>query len=78
MQCVDIIVVDDDALEGDESFNLALATSDPNVFIGINETIITIIDNDGQREKICLDNVIVAQCRCYCVPSSHTNSRRRG
>ena len=46
-QCVDISVVDDDSLEGNQTFWLSLMTSDPNVFVGTNMTAITIIDNDG-------------------------------
>ena len=46
--CVDITVIDDSALEGDQTFSLMLNTLDPDVLILINTSIIKIIDNDGQ------------------------------
>ena len=47
MQCVNITIEDDEALEGDETFTVTLATSDPIVMLETNETTITIVDNDG-------------------------------
>ena len=47
MQCVNVTIEDDEALEGDETFTVTLATSDRNVVIEMNVTIITIMDNDG-------------------------------
>ena len=45
--CVNITILDDTALEGNQSFTLTLTTSDPDVVLGNNVTIITITDNDG-------------------------------
>ena len=46
-QCVNISIVDDDALEGNQTFLLSLTTSDSRVIVGTNLTTITIKDNDG-------------------------------
>jgi hypothetical protein len=47
-KCVDIRILDDDALEGEQTFTLTLTTSDPDVMLGNNVTTITIIDNEGR------------------------------
>ena len=48
MQCVNVSIIDDnDALEGDETFTVTLATRDSDVMIGNNQTVITISDNEG-------------------------------
>jgi hypothetical protein len=49
IECVDIFIVDDGALERNETFTLILTTSDPDVMLGNNVTTITIIDNEGNR-----------------------------
>ena len=46
-KCVDIALVNDDALEGNQTFTVMLSTSDPDVIIRRNTTIITITDNDS-------------------------------
>jgi hypothetical protein len=46
-RCVNITILEDGALEGDQTFTVMLTTSDPNVVIGINMTVVTIMDNDG-------------------------------
>ena len=46
-RCVDITIIDDDSLEGDQTFTVTLSTSDPNVVIVTSRINITIIDNDG-------------------------------
>jgi hypothetical protein len=48
--CINVPITDDSALEGDETFNVALTltTSDPNVVLGTNMTAITITDNDSE------------------------------
>ena len=46
-RCVNITILDDTALEGDQTFILALFTSDPNVLLGNDMTLITIEDNDS-------------------------------
>lgn len=45
--CVSISIVDDDALEGNETFAVELATLDRDVIIMNNKTTIIITDNDG-------------------------------
>ena len=46
-RCVNITILDDAALEGDQTFTLTLSTSDPDVVLGNNVTLITIEDNDS-------------------------------
>jgi hypothetical protein len=48
IECVDIFIVDDGALERNETFTLEITTSDPVVLLGNNVTTITIIDNEGK------------------------------
>ena len=48
--CTTIMLLDDDALEGNQTFTLSIIRAlddDPGVLIGINTTIITLTDNDG-------------------------------
>ena len=45
-ECVDIVLVDDMALEGNQTLKILVNTSDPDVIIRRNTTILTIIDND--------------------------------
>ncbi len=46
-KCVDISILDDDALEENQTFNMTLTTSDPDVMLGTDLTTIAIMDNDG-------------------------------
>ena len=46
-RCVDISIIDDNALEGEETFTVALTTFEHNVVLGNDLLIVTIIDNDG-------------------------------
>ena len=46
-QCVHISIINDTALEGDQTFTLSLSTTDSNVLLGTNLTTVTITDNDG-------------------------------
>ena len=47
-RCLSITILDDSLFESDEEdFSLILTTPDPNVILGNNETIITIMDNNG-------------------------------
>lgn len=46
-RCVDITIEDDEALEINETFTLALTSSDPNVMFGQDMTTVIIVDNDG-------------------------------
>ncbi len=47
VRCVGITILDDDALEGNQTSTVTLTTSDPDVTLGTDMTIITITDNDG-------------------------------
>ncbi len=46
VNCVDMIILEDDALEGDQTFTVALSTSDLDVILENDETNTTITDND--------------------------------
>ncbi len=46
-RCVEISILDDDALEGNQTFTMTLTTSDPDVLLGTDVTNITVVDNDG-------------------------------
>jgi len=47
VKCVNISLLNDEALEGNQTFIVALTTSDPDVALGSNTTIISIMDDDG-------------------------------
>ena len=47
MECVNVNIIDDGALELDETFTVTLTTSDPAVILGNDATTITISDNDS-------------------------------
>ena len=47
-ECVIIYIIDDDALEGRQTFAVQLSSSDPGVIVTRSTAIITIIDNDSQ------------------------------
>jgi hypothetical protein len=47
MQCVNIIILGDNALGNDLTFTVELSTSDPGVLFMNNVTIVTITDDDG-------------------------------
>ena len=48
VECVSIAIIDDDALELDETFTMTLTTSEPRVTFTNNDvTVITITDDDG-------------------------------
>ena len=53
-RCLDIFVQDDEALEGNQTFIVAMATSDSNVVLDTDVTLITIIDNDGNTSSMCM------------------------
>ncbi len=46
VRCVNISILEDTALEGNQTFTVALTTSDPDVMLGTG-MYITITDNDG-------------------------------
>ena len=47
MECVNVTIIDDDALEIDETFTVTLTTSDFAVILDNDVTVITITDDDG-------------------------------
>ena len=47
IQCIEVTIADDMALEANETFEIQLSTSDLSVILGNNETNILITDNDG-------------------------------
>ena len=48
MQCINVTIIDDSEIEGDETFTVTLTTSSPAVTLGNAVTTITITDNDGE------------------------------
>ena len=46
--CVEIVIIEDGSLEGDQMFDLILTTSDADVLLGNARTAITLVDNDSQ------------------------------
>ena len=58
-QSVDIVIIDDAALEGDHDFTVELISINPsgsNVMIGMqSNTTVTITDNDGKVSFACTD-----------------------
>ncbi len=47
VRCVNINILDDDALESNQTFTVMLTTSDPDVNIQTSTTLLTVTDNDG-------------------------------
>ena len=47
MECVNITIMEDLALEDNEVFILVMTTLDPDVILATNSTLITIGDNEG-------------------------------
>ena len=48
---VSVPILDDLAVESEETFSAVLTSSHPNVVLGENTATITIVDNDG--EAVC-------------------------
>ena len=48
MQCIDVTIIDDIEMEGDETFTVTLTTSSSTVNLVNAVTTITITDNDGE------------------------------
>ena len=48
MQCIVVTILDDEIMERAETFTVTLTTSDPDVTVGDNQTIVTIIDDNGK------------------------------
>ena len=56
--CVDIAIINDLALEGDQTFILSMTTSDPQVMIGAGDTNVTITDNDSEYHLRECHNIV--------------------
>ena len=50
MECVDVMIVDDTVVEGEESFTVSLTTSDPDVMVE-NGTVVVVIMEDPDDGK---------------------------
>lgn len=46
-RCVNITIIDDNALEGEQTFSVILTTEDSAIILGIPTAIVTIQDDDG-------------------------------
>ena len=52
-RCVDITILDDDVIEGDQSFEVSLSTSDPVFLTPIDQAVVNIAtDNDSKRNYL--------------------------
>lgn len=50
-KCMKIFTADDNVLGGNKTFTVELKTSDSSLNIGNNRTIVTITDNEGNKDK---------------------------
>ncbi len=50
MECVDVMITNDTVVEGEESFNVTLTTSDPDVTVE-NGTVVVVIMEDPDDGK---------------------------
>jgi len=48
MECANISIVNDSRLEENETFDIELTSSDPDVVLGNNVTTIILVDDDGK------------------------------
>ena len=61
-QCIDYEIVDDDFLEGVETFFVEISTSVPRVMVGRSVSTVSLVDDDGvyvslvQRELSVMEN----------------------
>ena len=61
-QCIDYEIVDDDVLEGVETFFVEISTSVPRVMVGRSVSTVSLVDDDGvyvtlvQRELTVVEN----------------------
>ena len=62
-RCVNVTIMDDNALEGNQTFSVILSTSNPNVMLRTNVTTITIIDNDS-KFFMCLSHCYMITIMC--------------
>ena len=49
--CTNVTIIDDEVLEGDQSFSLSLSSTDPVMF-GTDEATVTIVDNDSESDSL--------------------------
>ncbi len=47
VRCITVSILEDAALEGNQTFTVMLSTSDPDVMLGISMTTVIITDNLG-------------------------------
>ena len=53
-RCLSISILEDGALEANQTFTVTLATLDPNVILGNSVTTVTIVDNFGEnKDNLC-------------------------
>ena len=45
---VSIPIIDDSVVESDEQFTVVLSSSDPNVLTSVNQTTVTIVNDDSK------------------------------
>ena len=55
--CATITVGSDTILEDDESFSVVLTTTDPDVTISPNTTVVTLTNNDSKY--LCLSSLVI-------------------
>ena len=60
--CENVTIINDNVLEGEETFSIELTSMDTAVILGNNRTVITITDNDGIALYIVCSNAIACQC----------------
>ncbi len=51
MECVDVMIVDDTVVEGEESFTVSLTTSDPDVMVENGTVVVVVIMEDPDDGK---------------------------
>lgn len=55
MKCVNVTTLDDDTLEGNQTFIVTYSTADSSVILDANMTVITIIDDDSvSKQWLCV------------------------
>ena len=48
--CVDVVILADDLVEGDEGFQLSISEDEEDVSLGQDTAFITILDNDSKKQ----------------------------
>ena len=61
VKCMNISIIDDGALEVIETFTVTLTTTDPDVMLGKNKTVVTIMDDDGNSFLML---IVISICLC--------------